>query len=87
MDEDYSVVSSPFVYSIGPGDMVECPSIYIENDRLLEGEQQFSVTILSTNLESQIGSSHILVKIIDDEGICFSGVYEGCGKGKTIGRT
>lgn len=67
IDEDF-VPSTPFVYTIGSP---QCPSITIQDDDLLENEQNFSVRISSTNLNSnsiEISMSSLMITILDNEG-------------------
>ena len=68
LDEDYVLSSSPFVYTIGPDSNPHCPNVTIQDDSLLEGNQEFYVAIMSTNLNSEIISPQSLIRIIDNEG-------------------
>ena len=64
------------MYTIGPDGIPECPSILILDDGLLEGHQEFSIAIVSTNLNTEISSASVLVRILDDEGDVY--IYAYC---------
>ena len=70
MNEDYTL-NAPFVYSIGPDNNGECPSISIQDDAFLEGNQMLSVAVSSTNLNPnsiEIAMPRVVIIILDDEG-------------------
>ena len=56
------------MYTIGPDGVPECPSITILDDNQLEGNQEFSIAIASVNLNTEILSASVQVKILDNEG-------------------
>ena len=75
LNDDY-ILSVPFVYLIGPfddgGNNEMCPTISIQDDEFLEGNQMLSVAVSSTNLNPnsiEIAMSGVIITILDDEGM------------------
>ena len=74
LNADYTL-SAPFVYSIGPFENEVnnevCPTISIQDDEFLEGNEILSVAISSINLNSnsiEITMPSVIITIQDDEG-------------------
>lgn len=74
LNDDYTL-SAPFVYSIGPfddgGNIEVCPTISIQDDGFLEGNEMLSVAVSSINLNPnsiEITMPSVIITIQDNEG-------------------